>query len=183
MALTGGAPMVDGGMMASGSTVGAVEAFSLCNSSIIEAVRIGDLELFRSVAEKFSGTFASDRTHNLIVRLRHNLIRIGLRNISISYSRTSVPDVPKKLRLDSLNPVADTESIISKAIRDDAQEPLTDPNSAAEDYDQPAARRIHRLALHLNPSQGLHNPGDLRMMACAAKGKQLDVSTQELTQC
>ncbi|KAK2991218.1 hypothetical protein RJ640_011211 [Escallonia rubra] len=92
--------------------------FELTNATN-QGVRIGDLELFRSVAEKFSGTFASNRTHNLIVRLRHNLIRIGLRNISISYSRTSLPDVPK-LRLDSLNPAADAESIISKAIRDGA---------------------------------------------------------------
>ncbi|KAB1997648.1 hypothetical protein ES319_D12G037900v1 [Gossypium barbadense] len=84
---------------------------------LTNAVRIGDLELFRSVAEKFSSTFSSDRTHNLIVRLRHNVIRTGLRNISISYSRISLVDVAKKLRLDS---VADAESIVAKAIRDGA---------------------------------------------------------------
>nr|XP_023918081.1 probable 26S proteasome non-ATPase regulatory subunit 3 [Quercus suber] len=87
---------------------------------LTNAVRIGDLELFRNVAEKFSDTFNSDRTHNLIVRLRHNVIRTGLRNISISYSRISLVDVAKKLRLDSANPVADAESIVSKAIRDGA---------------------------------------------------------------
>ncbi|KAK6240730.1 Proteasome component (PCI) domain - like 4 [Theobroma cacao] len=84
---------------------------------LTNAVRIGDLELFRTVAEKFSSTFSSDRTHNLIVRLRHNVIRTGLRNISISYSRISLVDVAKKLRLDS---VADAESIVAKAIRDGA---------------------------------------------------------------
>ncbi|TYI43926.1 hypothetical protein ES332_A01G201400v1 [Gossypium tomentosum] len=84
---------------------------------LTNAVRIGDLELFRSVAEKFSTTFSSDRTHNLIVRLRHNVIRTGLRNISISYSRIALADVAKKLRLDS---VADAESIVAKAIRDGA---------------------------------------------------------------
>ncbi|KAE8719136.1 putative 26S proteasome non-ATPase regulatory subunit 3 [Hibiscus syriacus] len=84
---------------------------------LTNAVRIGDLELFRSVAEKFSSTFSSDRTNNLIVRLRHNVIRTGLRNISISYSRISLADVAKKLRLDS---VADAESIVAKAIRDGA---------------------------------------------------------------
>ncbi|XP_044490649.1 probable 26S proteasome non-ATPase regulatory subunit 3 [Mangifera indica] len=87
---------------------------------LTNAVRIGDLELFKSVAEKFSGTFSLDRTHNLIVRLRHNVIRTGLRNISISYSRISLADVAKKLRLDSANPVADAESIVAKAIRDGA---------------------------------------------------------------
>ncbi|XP_042454158.1 probable 26S proteasome non-ATPase regulatory subunit 3 [Zingiber officinale] len=87
---------------------------------LTNAVRIGDLELFRTVAEKFSRTFSSDKTHNLIVRLRHNVIRTGLRNISISYSRISLADVARKLRLDSHNPVADAESIVAKAIRDGA---------------------------------------------------------------
>ncbi|KAI0500030.1 hypothetical protein KFK09_018238 [Dendrobium nobile] len=87
---------------------------------LTNAVRIGDLELFKTVAEKFSSTFSSDRTNNLIVRLRHNVIRTGLRNISISYSRISLSDVAKKLRLDSENPVADAESIVAKAIRDGA---------------------------------------------------------------
>ncbi|KAJ8624780.1 hypothetical protein MRB53_033310 [Persea americana] len=87
---------------------------------LTNAVRIGDLELFRTVAEKFSDTFNVDRTHNLIVRLRHNVIRTGLRNISISYSRISLADVAKKLRMDSANPVADAESIVAKAIRDGA---------------------------------------------------------------
>ncbi|KAI4389992.1 hypothetical protein MLD38_002151 [Melastoma candidum] len=87
---------------------------------LTNAVRIGDLELFRTVAEKFATTFNTDRTHNLIVRLRHNVIRTGLRNISISYSRISLVDVAKKLRLDSANPVADAENIVAKAIRDGA---------------------------------------------------------------
>ncbi|KAH1214702.1 putative 26S proteasome non-ATPase regulatory subunit 3 [Glycine max] len=87
---------------------------------LTNAVRIGDLELFRNVAEKFGTTFNRDRTHNLIVRLRHNVIRTGLRNISISYSRISLVDVAKKLRLNSASPVADAESIVAKAIRDGA---------------------------------------------------------------
>nr|CAB3457747.1 unnamed protein product [Digitaria exilis] len=87
---------------------------------LTNAVRVGDLELFRSVADKYSSTFSADRTRNLIVRLRHNVIRTGLRNISISYSRISLADIAKKLRLDSENPVADAESIVAKAIRDGA---------------------------------------------------------------
>ncbi|KAE8668329.1 putative 26S proteasome non-ATPase regulatory subunit 3 [Hibiscus syriacus] len=78
------------------------------------AVRIGGLELFKSVAEKFSSTFSSDRAHNLFVRLWHNVIRTGLRNLSISYSRVSLNDVAKKLRLDT---IADAESITAKATK------------------------------------------------------------------
>jgi len=91
-----------------------------------QAVRIGDLDLFMNVAEKFGTTFNRDGTHNLIVRLRHNVIRTGLRNISISYSRISLADVAKKLRLNSANPVADAESIVAKAIRDGAVEASLD---------------------------------------------------------
>ncbi|XP_028784554.1 probable 26S proteasome non-ATPase regulatory subunit 3 [Neltuma alba] len=87
---------------------------------LTNAVRIGDLELFRNVADKFAATFSADGTHNLIVRLRHNVIRTGLRNISISYSRISLADVAQKLRLNSANPIADAESIVAKAIRDGA---------------------------------------------------------------
>ncbi|XP_024366248.1 probable 26S proteasome non-ATPase regulatory subunit 3 isoform X2 [Physcomitrium patens] len=85
---------------------------------LTNAVRIGDLELFRHVAEKSSSVFTADKCHNLIVRLRHNVIRTGLRNISIAYSRISLTDVAKKLHLDSATPVDDAESIVTKAIRD-----------------------------------------------------------------
>nr|POE73463.1 putative 26s proteasome non-atpase regulatory subunit 3 [Quercus suber] len=84
---------------------------------LTNAVRIGDLELFRHVVEKFSNTFNSDRTHNLIVRLWHNVLRTGLHNISISYSRIALTDVAK-LRLNSANTVADAGSIVFKAIQD-----------------------------------------------------------------
>ncbi|KAF5740895.1 26S proteasome non-ATPase regulatory subunit 3 A [Tripterygium wilfordii] len=93
---------------------------------LTNAVRIGDLELFKTVADKFSSSFNTDGTHNLIVRLRHNVIRTGLRNISISYSRISLTDVAKKLRLDTANPVADAESIVAKAIRDGAVDATLD---------------------------------------------------------
>lgn len=55
-----------------------------------------------------------DRTSNLIVRLRHNVIRAGLRRISLAYSRISLADVASKLGLAN---VEDTECIVAKAIR------------------------------------------------------------------
>ena len=84
----------------------------------MQAVRIGDLALFHRVSEKYLSVFHTDKTHNLIVRLRHNVIRTGLRNISVSYSRISLIDVAGKLRLNSLTAVADAESIVAKAVRD-----------------------------------------------------------------
>eukprot|EP00897_Mesotaenium_endlicherianum_P004312 jgi/Mesen1/3909/ME000208S02918 len=85
---------------------------------LTNAVRIGDLDLFHSVAEKYMATLRQDKTHNLIVRLRHNVIRTGLRRINVSYSRISLSDVASKLHLDSATPVEDAECIVAKAIRD-----------------------------------------------------------------
>lgn len=93
---------------------------------LTNAVRIGDLALFHTVADKNSSIFHADRTHNLIVRLRHNVIRTGLRNISISYSRISLADVAAKLRLNSTTAVADAESIVAKAVRDGGIEASVD---------------------------------------------------------
>ncbi|XP_039070231.1 26S proteasome non-ATPase regulatory subunit 3 homolog A-like [Hibiscus syriacus] len=93
---------------------------------LTNAVRIGDLELFQSIAEKFSSTFSTDKTQNLIVRLQNIVIRAGLRNISTSYSCISLADVAEKLRLNSETPVADVESIVAKAIRDGAVDATLD---------------------------------------------------------
>ena len=38
-----------------------------------------------------------DKTHNLVVRLRHNVIRAGLYRISLAYWRISLADVAAKL--------------------------------------------------------------------------------------
>ena len=48
------------------------------------------------------------------MRLRHNVIRAGLRRISLAYSRISLADVAAKLGLAN---VEDTECIVAKAIR------------------------------------------------------------------
>ena len=51
----------------------------------------------------------------LVTRLRQNVIRAGLRNISLAYSKIFLKDVAAKLALDSAE---DMESIAAKAIRD-----------------------------------------------------------------
>jgi 26S proteasome regulatory subunit N3 len=51
----------------------------------------------------------------LIVRLRQNVIKTGIRRLSLSYSRISLRDICVKLHLDSEE---DAEYIVGKAIRD-----------------------------------------------------------------
>jgi 26S proteasome regulatory subunit N3 len=59
--------------------------------------------------------FEADKTYTLIVRLRQNVIKTGIRRLSLSYSRISLRDICLKLHLDSEE---DAEYIVGKAIRD-----------------------------------------------------------------
>lgn len=72
--------------------------------SIIEsclAVRLGDIALFNKVLEKFSVAFEADETLTLIVRLRQNVIRTAIRQISLAYSRIPIKDIANKLQVPS----------------------------------------------------------------------------------
>ncbi|KAF9580855.1 26S proteasome non-ATPase regulatory subunit [Lunasporangiospora selenospora] len=82
---------------------------------ITQAVRVGDLNKFQETLAANSNTFLADKNYTLILRLRHNVIKTGIRMISLSYSRISLRDVCLKLHLDSEE---DAEYIVAKAIRD-----------------------------------------------------------------
>ena len=87
------------------------------------AVRSGDLRSFENISKSHHQRFLEDRTHNLVERLRNNVIRTGLRRISLAYSRISLSDVAKRLGLPSTE---DAESIVAKAIRDGGVEAVID---------------------------------------------------------
>ena len=82
---------------------------------LVQAVRLGDLGAFRSAMEAHAKVFVADTNYTLIMRLRQNVIRAGLRNISLAYSKIALSDVAAKLKLDHPE---DMESIAAKAIRD-----------------------------------------------------------------
>lgn len=82
---------------------------------LTQAVLNGDLKLFNQVVDKFKEKFLSEKTYTLIIRLRHNVIKAGVRMINLSYSRISLTDIAQKLQLDSPE---DAEFIVAKAIRD-----------------------------------------------------------------
>lgn len=90
---------------------------------LAQAVRRGDLRAFHETTEKHAAVFAADKTANLIVRLRRNVIRTGLRRLSLAYSCISLADVAAKLGLASPE---DAECIVSKAIRDGSIEAVLD---------------------------------------------------------
>ena len=54
---------------------------------LTQVVRNGDLVQFNEVLERYGAQFQAERTYSLIVRLRHNVIKTGIRMVSLSYSR------------------------------------------------------------------------------------------------
>ncbi|KAI8846030.1 proteasome regulatory subunit C-terminal-domain-containing protein [Chytriomyces cf. hyalinus JEL632] len=94
--------------------------------SITQAVRIGDLAKFTETLAKNIATFRADKTYTLILRLRHNVIKTGIRMISLAYSKISLRDICLKLQLESEE---DAEYIVSKAIRDGVIDAVIDHES------------------------------------------------------
>ncbi|CAF0724321.1 unnamed protein product [Brachionus calyciflorus] len=82
---------------------------------LTQAVRAGNLARFNQVLEKFGEKFMKEDTWTLIIRLRHNVIKTGVKMISLSYSKISLDNIAQKLQLDS---AVDAEFIVAKAIRD-----------------------------------------------------------------
>nr|XP_054110996.1 26S proteasome non-ATPase regulatory subunit 3-like [Callithrix jacchus] len=82
---------------------------------LIQAVRTGNLAKFNQVLDQFGETFQADGTYTLIIQLWHNVIKTGVRIISLSYSQISLADIAQKLQLDSPE---DAEFIVAKAFRD-----------------------------------------------------------------
>lgn len=81
------------------------------------------MEAFKKLLTKYQTLFQNDKNYTLIQRLRHTVIKFGLKKINISYSKISLKDIMQKLSLDSLD---ETEQIVAKAIRDGVIEAILD---------------------------------------------------------
>lgn len=60
------------------------------------------MENFKSLLNKYQTLFHADKNLTLIQRLRHTVIKFGLKKLNISYSKISIKDIAKKLSLDSV---------------------------------------------------------------------------------
>ncbi|KAK6352684.1 26S proteasome non-ATPase regulatory subunit [Orbilia blumenaviensis] len=83
--------------------------------ALVRAVRVGELDAFQNTVNLHADTFKRDGTYTLISRLRQNVIKTGIRMMSIAYSKISLRDICVRLRLDSEE---SAEYIVAKAIRD-----------------------------------------------------------------
>lgn len=83
--------------------------------SLVQAVRVGKIEGFLNVVQTHNALFRRDGTYTLILRLRQNVIKTGIRMMSLSYAKISLRDICLKLDLESEQ---SAEYIVAKAIRD-----------------------------------------------------------------
>lgn len=91
--------------------------------NLVQAVRVGKMEGFLAVVQEHSALFRRDGTYSLVLRLRQNVIKTGIRMMSLSYARISLRDICLKLDLDSEE---SAEYIVAKAIRDGVIEATLD---------------------------------------------------------
>jgi 26S proteasome regulatory subunit N3 len=82
---------------------------------LLKVVNHGNLQEFKNIINLYNNIYEKDGTFNLVQRIRHVVIKVGLRKINLSYSRISIKDIQEKLKLENEK---ETEYIISKAIRD-----------------------------------------------------------------
>ena len=90
---------------------------------LVQAVSAGDVEAFHKLTQRYNQTFRQDNTYTLILRLRQNVIKTGIRMMSLSYARISLRDMCLRLNLDSEE---SAEYIVAKAIRDGVIEATLD---------------------------------------------------------
>lgn len=90
---------------------------------LVQAVSSGDVSGFQSLTQKYNASFRADHTYTLILRLRQNVIKTGIRMMSLSYARISLRDMCLRLGLDSEE---SAEYIVAKAIRDGVIEATLD---------------------------------------------------------
>jgi len=148
---------------------------------LTQAVREGKLAKFNQVLEKFGEKFQAEDTYTLIIRLRHNVIKTGVRMINMSYSRISLKDIAQKLVLDGPD---DAEYIVAKAVRDCVIEATIDhDNSYVQSKDstdiystrEPMAAFHQRISFCLD----IHN-NSVKAMRFPPKSYNKDLESAEV---
>jgi len=83
--------------------------------ALTQTVRSGSVAEFQNVVTQYGEVFKRNNTYLLVLRLRHNVIKTGLKKISAAYSRISFSDISKKLNLESAE---EAEYVVAKAVRE-----------------------------------------------------------------
>lgn len=124
---------------------------------LVQAVRVGNLEDFETtIADYTDSTFRKDGTYSLILRLRQNVIKTGIRMMSLSYSRISLRDICIRLHLGSEE---SAEYIVAKAIRDGVIEATLD-----REHGFMKSKEVGDVYATREPGEAFHD----RIQACLA---------------
>ena len=65
---------------------------------LIRAVRSGELEKFTAILTSNQNIYTADMNYSLVIRLRHIVIKSGLKRINLAYSVISLEDIAIKLK-------------------------------------------------------------------------------------
>ncbi|KAI1344423.1 proteasome regulatory subunit C-terminal-domain-containing protein [Xylariaceae sp. FL0016] len=123
---------------------------------LVQAVRVGNLEDFEHTIAEHADTFRKDNTYSLILRLRQNVIKTGIRMMSLSYSRISLRDICIRLHLGSEE---SAEYIVAKAIRDGVIEATLD-----REHGYMKSKEVGDVYATREPGEAFHD----RIRACLA---------------
>ena len=157
--------------------------------SLTHAVRRGSLSDFNACVSENSEAFRVDKTYSLVIRLGHNVVKAGLRRLSVSYSRISLDDVSKKLQLESS---AAAEFVCAKAIKDGvidavidhdkgwmSSKELTDIYATGEPQKAFHRRIIFCLDVHNEAVKAMRYPQDAHKDKTPKEPKGDDEKTEE----
>ncbi|KXJ90307.1 putative proteasome regulatory particle subunit [Microdochium bolleyi] len=123
---------------------------------LVQAVRVGNLEEFETTIAEHADTFRRDNTYSLVLRLRQNVIKTGIRMMSLSYSRISLRDICIRLHLGSEE---SAEYIVAKAIRDGVIEATLD-----REHGFMKSKEVGDVYATREPGEAFHD----RIRACLA---------------
>lgn len=123
---------------------------------LVQAVRVGNLEDFELAIAAHADAFHRDGTYSLILRLRQNVIKTGIRMMSLSYSRISLRDICIRLHLGSEE---SAEYIVAKAIRDGVIEATLD-----REHGFMKSKEVGDVYATREPGEAFHD----RIRACLA---------------
>ena len=141
--------------------------------SLVQAVRVGKIEGFLNVVQTHNALFRRDGTYTLILRLRQNVIKTGIRMMSLSYAKISLRDICLKLDLESEQ---SAEYIVAKAIRDGVIEASIDHEHGymkSKDVGDVYATREPGEAFHerIRACLGLHDESVKVMISALHRGQ------------
>ncbi|KAL8634946.1 MAG: hypothetical protein Q9228_007513 [Teloschistes exilis] len=122
--------------------------------SLVQAVRVGEIDGFLNVVQTHNATFRRDGTYTLILRLRQNVIKTGIRMMSLSYAKISLRDICMKLKLHSEE---SAEYIVAKSIRDGVIEASLDHEHAFM-----KSKEVGDVYATREPGEAFHD----RILAC-----------------